>query len=101
LKPKCDRLLSNFALNFNLRRYTKELGVRNKVAGQARAQADAVDKAKQKAQKAQDELKAALTAAAKIEVMASRVQGVGRGLHLFPFQLNLSSSVHRVTQLNS
>jgi len=30
---------------------TKELGVRNKVAGEARAQADAVDKAKQKAQK--------------------------------------------------
>ena len=26
---------------------------------------------------------------------------VRRGLHSFPFQLNLSSSVHRVTQLNS
>jgi len=25
----------------------------------------------------------------------------GRGLHSFPFQLNLSSSVHRITQLNS
>ena len=25
----------------------------------------------------------------------------GRGLHSFPFQLNLSSSVHRMTQLNS
>jgi WD40 repeat protein len=25
----------------------------------------------------------------------------GRGLHSFRFQLNLSSSVHRVTQLNS
>ena len=25
----------------------------------------------------------------------------GRGLHSFPFQLNLSSSVHRVTQLKS
>ena len=25
----------------------------------------------------------------------------GRGSHLFPFQLNLSSSVHRVTQFNS
>jgi len=25
----------------------------------------------------------------------------GRGLHSFPVQLNLSSSVHRVTQLNS
>ena len=25
----------------------------------------------------------------------------GRGLHSFPFQLNLSSSVHRVIQLNS
>jgi len=24
-----------------------------------------------------------------------------RGLHSFPFQLNLSSSVHRITQLNS
>ena len=37
-----------------------------------------------------------------------RVQGalkgvavVGRGLHSFPFQLNLSSSVHRMTQINS
>ena len=26
---------------------------------------------------------------------------VGGGLHSFPFQLNLSSSVHRITQLNS
>jgi solute carrier family 25 phosphate transporter 23/24/25/41 len=25
----------------------------------------------------------------------------GRGLHSFPFQLNLSSSAHRTTQLNS
>jgi hypothetical protein len=25
----------------------------------------------------------------------------GRGLHLFPFLLNLSSSVHRITQSNS
>jgi len=25
----------------------------------------------------------------------------GRGLHSFPFQLNLSYSVHRITQLNS
>jgi hypothetical protein len=25
----------------------------------------------------------------------------GRGLHSFPFQLNLSSSVHRITQINS
>ena len=25
----------------------------------------------------------------------------GRGLHSFPFQLSLSSSVHRITQLNS
>ena len=26
---------------------------------------------------------------------------LGRGLHSFPFQLNLSSSVHRMTQLKS
>jgi hypothetical protein len=26
---------------------------------------------------------------------------VGRGLHSFPFQLNLSSSVHRITHINS
>jgi len=26
---------------------------------------------------------------------------LGRGLHSFPLQLNLSSSVHRVTQMNS
>ena len=25
----------------------------------------------------------------------------GRGLHSLPFQLNLSSSVHRLTQMNS
>ena len=25
----------------------------------------------------------------------------GRGLHSFPFQLNLSSSVHRIIQINS
>jgi hypothetical protein len=27
--------------------------------------------------------------------------GYGRGLHSFPFQLNLSFSVHRISQLNS
>jgi hypothetical protein len=26
---------------------------------------------------------------------------LGRGLHTFPFQLNLSSAVHRITQLSS
>jgi hypothetical protein len=26
---------------------------------------------------------------------------IGRGLHSFPFQLNLSSSVHRIAQVNS
>ena len=26
---------------------------------------------------------------------------LSRGLHSFPFQLNLSSSVHRMTQINS
>jgi len=25
----------------------------------------------------------------------------GRGLHSFPLQLNLSSSIHRITQINS
>lgn len=55
----------------------KTVGERNKVAGEARAQADAVDRAKQKAKKAQEELKAALVAAAKIEAQANRVQGVG------------------------
>ena len=57
----------------------KAMGERNKVASEARAQADAVDRAKQKAKKAQDELKAALVAAAKIEAQANRVQGVGAG----------------------
>jgi len=32
---------------------------------------------------------------------APGVAATGRGLHSFPFQLNLSSSVHRITQLNS
>ena len=35
---------------------------------------------------------------------ASRVESeraMGRGLHSFPFQLNLSSSVHRITQIDS
>jgi hypothetical protein len=26
---------------------------------------------------------------------------VGRGFHSFPFQLNSSSAVHRITQINS
>jgi len=29
------------------------------------------------------------------------LETAGRGLHSFPFQLNLSSSVHRSTQINS
>ena len=33
--------------------------------------------------------------------MCSVVVVGGRGLHSFPFQLNLSSSVHLITQLNS
>ena len=34
-------------------------------------------------------------------VGAVEVPDRGRGLHSFPFQLNLSSSVHHITQLNS
>ena len=29
------------------------------------------------------------------------IRVMGRGLHSFPFQLNLSTSMHRITQLNS
>lgn len=57
----------------------KAVNERNRVAGEARAQADAVERAKQKAKKAQEELKAALMAAAKIEAQANKVQGVGAG----------------------
>jgi hypothetical protein len=32
---------------------------------------------------------------------AAKSNHSGRGLHSFPFQLNLSTSAHRVTQLNS
>ena len=38
----------------------------------------------------------AITGAARPPALVS-----GRGLHSFPFQLNLSSSVHRTTQINS
>ena len=43
--------------------------------------------------------------AASVASLQTIIQGRGviqnRGLHSFPFQLNLSSSVHRITQLNS
>ena len=46
-----------------------------------------------------------LASAAGLALKWTRVGGLtataGRGLHSFRFQLNLSSSVHRVTQLNS
>lgn len=58
---------------------TKAVFERNKVATEARAQAEAVDRAKAKAKKAQEELKAALMAAAKIEAQANKVQGIGAG----------------------
>ena len=35
------------------------------------------------------------------ELTPEKAQANGRGLHSFPFQLNLSSSVHRLTQLDS
>jgi hypothetical protein len=59
LKLECDDLLSNFALNFNLRRYSSvrcETNVGNGVCS--------------------------------------------RGLHSFSFQLNLSSSVNRIPQID-
>ena len=37
----------------------------------------------------------------KYAAVAASGDTTGRGLHSFPFQLNLSSSVHRITKLNS
>ena len=36
-----------------------------------------------------------------LQVIRQVFKDVGRGLHSFPFQLNLSTSFHRTTQLNS
>ena len=44
-----------------------------------------------------DNLTAAIEAG--LEVRSGDGRG-SRGLHSFPFQLNLSSSVHRITQIN-
>jgi len=33
--------------------------------------------------------------------VAAQLRAAGRGLHSFPFQLDLSSSVHRLNQFNS
>ena len=44
---------------------------------------------------------AAATAADADLPLAEPARRRGRGLHSFPFHLNLSSSVHRITQINS
>jgi len=46
-----------------------------------------------------DEVYASSVFASELAAAAGPAQG--RGLHSFPFQLNMSSSVHRITQLNS
>ena len=33
-------------------------------------------------------------------VLGNKCRALGKGLHSFPFQLNLSSSIHRMTQSN-
>ena len=45
-----------------------------------------------------DEYKPLVNGSGKSTIV--RLVACGRGLHSFPIQLNLSSSVHRVTQLN-
>jgi len=74
LTLKRDEPLSTFGFNFNSRRYTMEVLQEEQRSGRA----------------------AARTAAEDIDCMID-----GRGLHSPTFQLKLSSSVHRVTQLNS
>jgi len=70
-KLKGDMLLSNFAFKFNLRRYNTASHVLAAFGGAGPQHACAIARA------------------------------LGRGLHSSRFQLNLSSSVHRVTQLTS
>jgi hypothetical protein len=79
LNLKCDMLLWNFAFKFNLRRYRAAFGTdlfRKPLAVSGRADYYG-----------------------SVANLAARV--MGRGLHSFPFRLKLSSSVHRITQLNS
>ena len=80
VKLKHDKLLSNVHFKFNLRRYTMVPPY------------------------TPDEGHHGTCAAIEYAVTALKVPlllVLGRGLHSFPFQLNLSSSVHRITQLKS
>jgi len=76
LKLNCDEPLSNFAFKFKLRRYI--------MVWESDAAADLVG---------------GLGDGWSDEGLA-RLLG-GRGLHSVPFQLNLSSSVHRRSKINS
>ena len=72
LKLKYEKLLSSFVFNFGLRRYSPE-------------------------QLALDAARKKRAAAAAAAALASESHGSpGRGLHSFPCQLSLSSSVHRI-----
>ena len=76
LNLKFDEMLSIFAFNSNLRRYISVLNLPSLPAPRY-------------------SLRASYVSVAASTVGASR----GRGLHSLRYQLNLSSSVHRVTQL--
>jgi len=86
LRLKSDELLSSSALNFNLRRYMEEvvplLELTAVDAGEGAAAAAAVDVS---------------AVAARLGVYATAMEAAlggaaaGRGLHSFPFPLNLSS----------
>ena len=83
LKLKCDELLSSFALKFHVRCFTLVF-------------ANAM-----RATNAPSRANSAAAAAPSPSGPSWRHAAAGRGLHSFPLQLNLSSSVHRVTQLDS
>jgi len=82
LTLKGDKLLSSVAFNYNLRRYN---------VGEDRAVWEMNRHKLEKLAEWGEEERAGLAVA----VMD------GRGLHSFPIQLNLSSSVNRITRLSS
>ena len=88
MKLKCDKLLSSLAFNLNLRRYT---------AGQHAKNVDGLFKDNLVDRESFDRLVSYQTD--DMNHIAPELHG--RGLHSFPFEPNLSSSAHRIPQLNS
>jgi hypothetical protein len=91
LKQKCDELLTNFAVHFNLRRYNEDI---------KRALNESCSDLKIQPVPAFIDKVIQLYETTVVRHGLMLVGPTGRGLQTFPFQLNLSSSVHRRTKLN-